>query len=175
MSGLSRSDYGPTLLADADVLIDFRDADAMSVLALVAELVGPLLVTSGVLEEVRGVTEEDCAQLGIGIVCTSTEQLIRAEHLRVGISFTDAVCLVVCLERQWVCVTNDRALRRQCRRHGVSIRYGLRLLVDLVATGAVSRDLAEAVALRIQNVNPLHINPKVIARFMSALDRLFGE
>ena len=147
----------------------------MSLLALVAQELGPLLVTSTVLEEVRGVTDEDCFRLGIEVVRPSTEQLSRAGDLGVGISFTDAVCLVVCLDAKWTCVTNDRALRRQCGRHGVPIRYGLRLLVDLVAAGAISRDQADLVAGRIHEANPLHINRRVIARFKRALDRVCGR
>lgn len=159
-----------TLLADANVLIDFRDAEAMSLLALVAQHVGPLLVTSNVLGEVRGIDEEDCAQLEITVLSPSTEQLQRAGNLRLGISLPDAVCLVVCLDGGWTCVTNDRALRRQCSLHGIPIRYGLRLLVDLVEVGAISRGHAELVAGRIHEANPLHINRRVIERFMAGLN-----
>ena len=69
-------------------------------------------------------------------------------------------------------MTNDGALRRLCERHGVDTRFGLALMVDLVAAGVLSREQAEAVARQIHASNPLHINRRVLTRFVSALDAL---
>ena len=77
---------------------------------------------------------------------------------------------MVCRETGWTCVTNDRALQRLCRQHGVTARFGLGLLLDLAAARAVTRGQAEAVARRIQARNPFHINDSVVARFLMALD-----
>ena len=65
---------------------------------------------------------------------------------------------------------NDGALRRLCERHGLATRFGLALMVDLVAAGVLSRERAEAVARQIHASNPLHINQRVRGRFVSALD-----
>ena len=113
-----------TLLADASVLIDYRNAD-LAILALVSRHLGPLVVVSSVLEEVRELTAEACARLGIQIVEASTEQQDRAKDLESRISFNDRVCLVVCGDEGWTCATNDRALQRLCRKHGVPARFGL--------------------------------------------------
>jgi hypothetical protein len=80
--------------------------------------------------------------------------------------------LVTCREEGWTCVTNDGALRRLCERHGVETRFGLGLMVDLVAVGALTQRRAVAVAHQIQASNPLHINERVLARFMAALEEL---
>ena len=61
--------------------------------------------------------------------------------------------------------------RGLCRSQGVRVRFGLGLLVDLAAVRVISRSRAEGVARRIQTSNPLHINERVIARFLEALDQ----
>lgn len=167
----SRQVPGAVLLADADVLIDYAKSDP-EVLALVAEHVGPLMTVSLVLDEVNELEAGDCARLGLGVVEATTEQLLRAASAPSRASFTDRVCFVVCLDRGWTCVTNDRGLQRLCQENRVTARFGLGLVVDLVAAGAISRGRAETVAQRIHAQNPDHINDRVIRGFLAALDRV---
>ena len=156
------------LLTDADVLIDYRESE-IKILELVVQHIGRVVVLAPVLDEVQGVTPAQCAQLGIEVVEVETEQLVRATEVESRVSFNDRLCLVACREEGWTCVTNDGALRRLCERHGVTTRFGLGLMVDLVAVGALTRRRAMAVARQIQASNPLHINERVIQRFSEAL------
>ena len=96
-----------TLLADANVLIDYSKSGDLGILSLVADRLGPLVVVSTVLDEVRELEADDCARLGIEIVEATTEQQIRAASIEARASFNDRVCLVVCLDERWTCVTND--------------------------------------------------------------------
>ena len=157
------------LLTDADVLIDYRESE-IKILELVVQHMGRVVVLAPVLDEVQGVTPAQCAQLGIEVVEVETEQLVRATEVESRVSFNDRLCLVACREEGWTCVTNDGALRRLCERHGVATRFGLGLMVDLVAVGALTRRRAMAVARQIQKSNPLHINERVIQRFLEALE-----
>ena len=157
------------LLTDADVLIDYRESE-IKILELVVQHMGRVVVLAPVLDEVQGVTPAQCAQLGIEVVEVETEQLVRATEVESRVSFNDRLCLVACREEGWTCVTNDGALRRLCERHGVATRFGLGLMVDLVAVGALTRRRAMAVARQIQASNPLHINERVIQRFLEALE-----
>jgi len=159
----------PVLLADADVLIDYRESE-LAILNLVVQHLGQVAVVPSVLEEVRGVTATQCARLGIEVVEVSTALMLQATQVESSVSFNDRLCLVVCREEGWTCVTNDSALRRLCKRHGVETRFGLSLMVDLVAAGALTRRRAVSIARRIQVSNPLHINDRVLARFLDALD-----
>ena len=158
------------LLADADVLIDYRESE-LTILELVAQHLGRLAVLSCVLDEVRGVTPAQCARLGIEIIEVETERMLRAAEVESSVSFNDRLCLIVCREEGWTCVTNDRALRRLCERHGVETRFGLGLMGDLVEAGVLTRRRAISVARRIQASNPLHINDRVLSRFLNVLDR----
>ncbi len=159
----------PVLLADADVLIDYRESE-LAILNLVVQHLGQVAVVPSVLEEVRGVTAAQCARLGIEVIEVSTALMLQATQVESSVSFNDRLCLVVCREEGWTCVTNDGALRRLCERHGVETRFGLGLMVDLVAAGALTRRRAMAVARRMQASNPLHINNRVLARFLDAMD-----
>ena len=159
------------LLADADVLIDYRESE-LGILKLVVQHVGRMAVLASVLDEVRGVTAVQCARLGIEVVDVETERMVRASEVESTVSFNDRLCLVVCREEGWTCVTNDGALRRLCEHHGVETRFGLGLMVDLVAAGALTQRRAMSVARQIRASNPFHINERVLARFMAALEEL---
>lgn len=168
--GRASADMPAVLLADADVLIDYRESD-LTILSLVAQHVGRVVVTSLVLDEVRGVTATDCGRLGIEVIEVETERMLQAADVEASVSFTDRLNLIVCREEGWTCVTNDGALRRLCKRHGVETRFGLGLMVDLVAAGVLTQRRAMAVARRVQVSNPLHINARVLTRFQDALDK----
>lgn len=159
------------LLADADVLIDYRESE-FEILELVVEHVGHVAVLAPVLSEVRHVTATHCGRLGIEVVEVETDQMLRAVDVASSVSFNDRLCMVVCRTKGWTCVTNDGALRRLCERHGVETRFGLGLMVDLVAAGALTRRRALAVARQIQESNPLHINERVLDRFIARLENL---
>lgn len=159
------------LLADADVLIDYRDSD-LTMLKLVAQHVGRVAVIPPVLDEVHGLTAGRCVRLGIEVVEVETEQMLQAAEVGSSVSFNDRLCMVVCRGEGWTCVTNDGALRRLCKRHGVKSRYGLGLMVDLAAAGVLTRGRALAVARKIQASNPLHINERVMKRFLNALAKI---
>ena len=153
-----------TLLADADVLIDYLQSE-FAILSLVAEHVGRVVVLEQVLEEVRGLTAAQCAHSGIDVIAAETERMFQAAAVESNVSFNDRLCLVMCREARSACVTNDGALRRLCVRHGVETRYGLGLMVDLVATGALTPRCAVSVARQTQASNPLDINERVLERF----------
>ena len=85
------------LLADADVLIDYRESD-LAILALVARHLGHLAVLPPVLDEVRGVTAKECGRLDIEIVKVETERMLLAAEVESSVSFNDRLCLIVCRE-----------------------------------------------------------------------------
>ena len=161
----------PVLLVDADVFIDYRDSD-LEVLKLIGQHVGRVAVLAAVLDAVHGVTRADCARLSVSVVEVATSRLLRAGSVDTDVSFNDRLCFVTCREEGWTCVTNDPALHRLCERRGVRARFGLRLLVDVVAAGAVTPQRATAIAQKMQESNPLHVNERVIARFKNELGRL---
>jgi hypothetical protein len=158
-----------TLLADADVLIDFAKAEP-SVLALVAEHLGALKVARQVLDTIDDLSEADCRSLGIEIIEVETDVLLEAGAGGGRLSFEDRLSLVVCRRRRWTCATNDGHLLRACEASGVATKRGLRLLLGLVRAGALTKSRAQRIALEISRINPRHINERVLADFKADLD-----
>lgn len=130
-----------TLLVDANVLIDYQNSD-MSVFQQVSKSIGRVVVLDDVLE---------------------------AGERIAGLSFRDMLRLLTCKIHGYVCVTNDRVLQNKCKAHGVTTMFGLQLMIDLVEIGALGSDDATAIALKMQESSPQHINDQVIAVFRRAL------
>ncbi|MCZ0942678.1 MAG: hypothetical protein OXJ53_06460 [Gammaproteobacteria bacterium] len=158
-------------MADADVLIDYRDTD-LGIVALVAEHVARVTVVSQVLDEVREVSHNDALRLGLDVVEPDIDQLVEAGNRGSRMSFNDQLCFLLCRDEGWTCVTNDGALRRLRKQNGVATRYGLRLMVDLVQARALSVERSISIAQQIHANNPLHINKRVLERFIAAVRRL---
>ena len=156
------------LLADADVLIDYRDSD-LTVLKLVSQHIGPVRVLRQVLDEAPGITDRQCARLGIEIVQLETTLMLTANDLPRSLSVADRLCVVACQHHNWTLVTNDRALRRVCKDNGIRLRWGLGLMIDLVDARAMSGARAIRVAVAIQRANPTHITNDLINRFRGRL------
>lgn len=163
-----------TLLADADVLIDYV-VGGLFVLQLTAAHIGSLYVLRQVLGTVDGLSERDCRRLGIQIIDGDTESLVEAGSLSGEpgpLSFEDWLCFITCRDRQWTCLTNDGSLIRRCGNSSVPVRRGLSLMVELVETRVLARGRALRVAQAIHESNPLRINDHVLELFRDALDDL---
>ena len=161
----------PGLLLDANVLIDYEGA-ALDILGLTAKHLGSTAVAAGVFAEVDSLEPEDLVSLGIDILHPTPEQDRRARRLPSGTSFNDRLSFIVCRDGGRVCVTNDLGLRKLCGRHGVPTKYGLELMVDLVAVGALERSRAEEVARMIQAGSPDFYPDRILGRFEAMLDAL---
>lgn len=159
-----------TLLADADVLIDYSKSD-LSILGLVAKHTGPLYVLRNVLKTVDDLSVTQCKKLGISIVEAQTTLLLEAGRRSGALSFKDWLCFLLSEQNGWTCVTNDRALIRECKQCKIRYRRGLRLMIDLVKTGHLRKARARKVASDIHKANPHHINERVLARFEQALGK----
>ncbi len=156
------------LLADADVLIDYRDSD-LTILKLVSEHIGPVRVLRETLDEAPGITDRQCARLRIEIVRLETEIMLEAESLPRSLSVNDRLCVLACEHCRWTLVTNDAAMRRVCADRGMRLRRGLGLMIDLVRSGVLAEDRALKVAEQIHQANPTHINADILARFRTRL------
>ena len=160
-----------TLLADADVLIDYVSG-GLFVLELTAQHLGPLYVLSQVLDTVDGLSERDCRRLGIQVIEADTASLLEAGSKSGALSFEDWLCFLTCRDQEWTCLTNDGALIRECGHAKVPVRRGLSLMVELVRGGVLDRRRALRVAQSIHEANPHHINEQVLELFRAALDEL---
>lgn len=152
------------LLADASVLIDYRDSN-LSVLGLASVHVGQVRVVYEVLEEVAGFDVDLATTLGIEAVDVSTETLLEVDSLPHRLSRQDRLSYLVCRENDWICLTNDRHLRKLCDENGLRLCWGLELMADLVEREALTKEDALRTAETIHANNPHHISAAVLQRF----------
>lgn len=158
----------PALLLDANVLIDFCTAD-LTALGLVSRHLRPIRVLTPVLGEVQQLDAAGCDRHSLDLWEPSTDQLLAAGARRRSLSFLDRLCLIVARDEGWVCATNDKVLRQECRTEGVRTRWGLELLVDLVEAKRLTRGRAIHIAAEIHSNNRLHITAAILARFEQRL------
>lgn len=167
--GVLDPDLYTGFLLDADVLIDYCEADR-AIFQLIRTHVGPVCVLTVVLVgEVRQLDGYDVGALGITLVEPEMDQINRAVNWQApALSFGDRLGLLVARDSGYICVTNDRKLRRECTREGVPVRWGLEMLVDLVSSGAVSAHQAAQWARTIHRTNP-YITATVLANFLQKI------
>ena len=158
------------MIMDACVLIDFIKAQR-SVLELVVKHVGPLYVTSPVVDEVKEIDDEkDLVELGLLIVEPELEDAYMAASQSGGpLSFQDRLCLLAAKRHGFTCVTNDKNLRKSCTQEGVPILWGLELLAELHKAGGISEKEAKRIAQAIRTSNPKHITANIISRFIEII------
>lgn len=162
-------DRPTVLLSDANVLIDYRDSD-LSILALVVRHLAPIHVVRDVVDEVDHLSLTRCRELGLTVIEIEPPVLLQLTTLPRRLSRYDRLSLHACQANDWICVTNDRLLCRTCGEYNVRTRWGLELMLDLVATGALSTSRALKTARRIHTNNPHHISKEILKRFSSRLD-----
>jgi rRNA-processing protein FCF1 len=151
-------------VVDANVLIDYAMADT-SILSLASRFVGTIHVPRSILEEVDQLDETDCDRLDLRIVDASLDQIQEAVEGSARLSFNDRVCLILARDSGWICVTNDRALRKACDDTAVPVLWGLELMLELIAAGHLTAESALQVARVIQTANPRHITADILDRF----------
>ncbi|MEA4883000.1 MAG: hypothetical protein VB144_04920 [Clostridia bacterium] len=160
-------DHRPIVI-DAMAVIDFLDADP-SILPLISQHVGDLHVTRPVFEEIGRIDESQCNTLGIRIVDLTAEQYREAGSLVDGLSFQDCTCFVLVRDNCWLCLTNDRRLRRECSSHAIGCLWSLETLVKLVQKSVLGPIEAYHIGEAIHRLNPF-ITHEILQKF----SRLIG-
>ncbi len=161
------------LLIDANVLVDYLAVD-IGILSLVSRHIGPVHVVSTVLGEVDGLDASDCERLGFRVVEPSLEQAIDAASPSGRLSFADRLCFVLCRDNDWTCVSNDRALRRTCESIGVTVLWGLELMLELVTRGHLPAADALSTAEQMHRANPAFLGAPVLMAFRDKLPKAPG-
>jgi rRNA-processing protein FCF1 len=159
------------MIMDACVLIDFIKTDR-SVLELIVKHVGPVHVISPIVEEVGEIDDEsELLELGLVILEPEIEDAYAAASHSGPISFQDQLCLLTAKRYGFLCVTNDKSLRKRCRQENVPLLWGLELLAKLHRAGGIPGKEAMLIAQSIRKSNPKHITAKIISRFRDTLRR----
>ena len=163
------------MIMDACVLIDFIKTER-AVLELVVKHVGPLHVTSSVVNEVNEIDDEnELLELGLIIVETEIEDAYAASGLSGPLSFEDWLCLFTAKRHNFICVSNDKSLRKFCKQEGVLLLWGLELVAELHEVGGIPFRESESFAKKLRLSNPKHITQKIVSDFMDRIRRQEGK
>jgi len=156
-------------IMDACVVIDFINADK-NILKLLSDFVGPLYVTSPVIEEINGIDgEKELVKLGFSVIKPEIEDACKAGESSGPLSFQDWICLLTAKRCGFTCVTNDKKLREVCDKEGVKTLWGLGLIVELYKAGGTTAEHALCVACKIHESNPKHISSEILERFKKVI------
>lgn len=81
------------------------------------------------------------------------------------LSYEDKLCLILARDNGWSCLSNDGPLRDACKAQGVSVVWGLEIMLQLVEPGHASAAKVIEVAESIHLINPLYITQKIVRAF----------
>ena len=152
------------LLIDANVLIDFQNSD-FSLLELVNRHIGSVYIVNRILNEVNGVAAEDCTTLGLTVFEPEQEICIEAET-RIGkLSVNDNLCLLSAQKSGYICVTNDKNLRKYCEEKSVRTMWGLELIQLLVENNVLDAEEAVRIVEKIHRKSPLYFPTRIVDQF----------
>ncbi len=165
---------GEGFVTDANVLIDYCNAD-LSILSLSARSLGPIYVPLQVLSRVIQLDQSECENIGLTLIEPSTEQLLEAGQGSSRLAFDDRICLILCRDNHWICLTNDKALRRACIEAGIQIIWGLELMVQLIGRGCLDPKDALGVAERIHTTNPAFVDRSILESFTKKISKSISE
>jgi rRNA-processing protein FCF1 len=154
------------IITDANVLIDFYETgkEIFKILKEEVKLYVPLLV----LNEVSQLSLDEAERLGIILIDSCFELINEAESLKNGLSFPDNVCLLTALKENYICVTNDRKLKKECLNYGVKTIWELELIIFINERGRISKQQALNVVQAITKINN-RITTDIIKDFESRL------
>jgi hypothetical protein len=85
-----------------------------------------------------------------------------------GLSGPDRACLHFVVSEGWTCIANDKLLRRECKRRGGKVVWGLEMLLKLVSEGQITDARASGIAERIGSINP-EITDAILIEFKDKL------
>lgn len=166
-----RQAYPKLMIIDACVLIDFLEADR-SIIRRIVKYVGPVYVTSPVVDEVNDIGNEDeLSDLDIIVVEPDMEDAFAAAGQTGPLSFQDRLCLLTAKRNGWTCVTNDKNLRKRCRQENVKLLWGLEVLAELHKFRGISDKKVLEMAHEIHASNPKHITQTILSRF----EKIIGQ
>lgn len=151
-------------IADANVLIDYAKTEP-EILGLVSSHLGTVYVAADVLQEAEQLDARRCRTLGLTIVEGNLAQMTEASQGGGPLSYEDKLCLILARDNGWTCLSNDGPLRDACKSQGVSVVWGLEIMLQLVQVGHVNSTKAIEVAKSIHVINPLYITRKIVETF----------
>lgn len=160
---MSREHDSP-FIVDANVLIDYCESD-LRMLSLLSDKLGTVHIARSTFDKVKQLTVAAAKKHHFTIVTPDLETAVAASKERGPLAYDDRETLMLAKLHGWVCITNDKPLRRECEMEKVLCLWGLEPMKSLVEHSLIKPAEAIATAKRIQSANPAFITEDIILRF----------
>jgi len=151
-------------IIDANVLIDYCKSD-LGILELLSTKISPIYISRSTLENVNELMESEVAKHHLIVKTPDLQTLILATQVRGQLAVDDRETLLLAKKYGWICITNDKPLRKECEKESVSVLWGLEPLKILVENSLIKPEKAITVAKNIRKVNPRYITAEIVKRF----------
>ena len=155
------------VIIDANVLIDYCKSNK-KILTLFSEKVCQIYISTIILDEVVQLSEEETEKIGLKLFMPTINQLKEALEDGGSLSFQDKLCFIISRDENWICVTNDKNLRKKCRENNLEVLWGLDLMLQLNQNKKLSKHEAKQIIEKIRE-NNLYIKKKIVNEFIKKL------
>ena len=162
------TDHETVLICDTCVLIDYLKNNR-EILTLAVKHIGPVMVTTTVMDETDQLDRRTAEELGITIIDPSLAILKDALKTDGSPSRSDKVTFAVAKNEGCTCWTSDKGLRMLCIKHDIKVLWGFEVML-LLCEG---RHLTGAAALKTaRNINAInrYITDEVLADFEAKIE-----
>ena len=153
-----------SFIVDANVLIDYCDSN-LQMLSLLSQKLGTVHIARSTFDKVQQLTIAEARKNHLLIKTPNSETIIAASAKRGSLAYDDRETLLLAKSHGWICIKNDKPLRRECETEGVVCLWGLEPMRILVEKRVVLASQALAVARTIQSASPGYISDEIIKRF----------
>jgi rRNA-processing protein FCF1 len=159
-------------VSDACVLIDYYKADPR-IIKLVNEHIGAIHVPRQIFNEIEQIDNEEANRLGLNIIDATINQMEEASARGGPLSMEDKLTFIIARDNRQVCWTSDKNLRNKCLENGVSVYWGLEILLILCREGRLTVQRALKTAEKIKECGA-HISKEVLDDFRNQVDEIFS-
>jgi rRNA-processing protein FCF1 len=168
------TDRPAAVISDANVLIDYINVEQTKVLRLVTDHLFPIKLPRPILDEVKGLSQDQAEALGMEIIEATFSQLKKAATRGGSLSTADKLCFAIARDNGWGIWTSDKPLHTQCETADIPAYWGLEIMLDLCAEGKLNPDTALETAQQISEVNE-RITSIVLENFKNRIKQLIGK
>jgi rRNA-processing protein FCF1 len=157
-------DHDLPFIVDANVLIDYCDSD-LNMLSLVSQKVSAIHVSRSTLNKIGQLSEAQADKYNLVIQTPDLKTALEASKERGRLAKDDRETLLLAKEHGWTCITNDKALRRECEKDGVKVLWGLEPMKILIKQKLITSAKAIKIARLIRLNNSAYITQEILAKF----------
>lgn len=158
------------VISDTNILIDYIESNKY-ILSISCEKLYKIIIPSPILKEIKQLSEEEAVNLGLEIYEPSFTQVLEATQKEGKLSFQDKLCFIIARDKNCICATNDRVLRKYCITNKVDAIWGLEIMLKLCENNFLEKKIAVETAKDIHKNNKL-ITKEVLDTFIDKINKL---